>query len=354
MTLQPPRRLARFVEPDVDDKRVDRVWSSIASRPVRSWPVWRMTAFAGAVVIAAVLAVLLRPRQRASDLAGVVIESGTAQVVTMPDGTSVTLRSGARLRYDRVQGDRVETTVERGEVVFDVRHTDSRVFVVHAAAFDVVDRGTRFVVGVDGDRVSVSVESGSVEIARSQGAEPKRTLAAGESWTSAGPSATVLPAATSAGTVDSPDNPPPPEPSDRAPSTSPTDGARGPSSPSPGPRELLQAANEARLAGHPREAAAAFDTLRRRYRGDPRAALAAFELGRLRLDALGDPSGAAEALADSIALAPGATFREDAEARLVEALERAHDTGRCGAARRAYLARFPGGLHAASVAARCP
>ena len=163
-----------------------------------------------------------------------------------------------------------------------------------------------------------------------------------------------MPAATSVGTSGPPDAPPATDASDRAPSTSPTDSARGPSSSSPGPRELLQAANDARLAGHTREAASAFDNLRRHYRNDPRAGLAAFELGRLRLDSLGDPGGAAEAFADSIALAPGATFREDAEARLVEALDRAHDAGRCAAARRGYLARFPNGLHAASVAARCP
>ncbi len=356
MTLQPHRRLARFVEPDADDKRVDRVWASVASRPVRIWPVWRMTAFAGAAVAVAVaiLVVLLRPHQRASDLAGVVVESGDTQSVTMPDGTSATLRGHARLRYDRAQGDRVEVTVERGEVAFEVRHTDSRTFVVHAAAFDVVDRGTRFVVGVDGQSVRVSVETGSVEIVRGHSSDANRTLAGGESWTNAQPTATVLSVATSVGPPAAPDSPPAADASDTASATPPAENARVPSSSTPGPHELLQAANDARVAGHPREAAAAFDALRRHYRGDPRAGLAAFELGRLRLDSLGDPSGAAEAFADSIALAPGATFREDAEARLVEALDRAHDAGRCAAARKGYLARFPNGLHAASVAARCP
>ena len=146
MTLPPPRRLSRFVEPDVDDRRVDRVWASVESRPVRSWPAWRMTAFAGALVATAVVVIVLRPWGRAGDLAGVVVESGAVQTITLPDGTTATLRGGTRLRYDHVQSDRVEATVERGEVVFDVRHVASRAFVVHAASFDVVDRGTRFVV----------------------------------------------------------------------------------------------------------------------------------------------------------------------------------------------------------------
>ncbi len=358
MTLPPPRRLARFVEPDVDDRRVDRVWASVSSRPVRSWSVWRAAELAGAFVAAAavVLLVVARPRPSASDLTGVVFESGTSQTVTMPDGTTATLRDHARLRYDRVQSDRVETTIERGQVAFDVRHRDSRTFVVHAAGFDVVDRGTRFVVGVDGDRVSVSVETGRVEIAH--GSDPARALGGGDSWASAPSAVTAMAPVDPAGMPSTPDAPAADVSATVAPSTtdgSSTDTARAPSPPpQPGARELLQEANDARIAGHPREAAAAFDALRHRFRGDPRAGLAAFELGRLRLDSLGDPRGAAEAFSDSLALAPGATFREDAEARLVEALDRAHDAGRCAAARQGYLARFPGGLHAASVAARCP
>jgi transmembrane sensor len=355
MTLPPPRRLARFVEPDVDDRRVDRVWASVSSRPVRSWSAWRAAELGGALVAAAAVVLLLvaRPRPIGNDLAGVVVETGSSQTVTMPDGTRATLLGSARLRYDRVQSDRVETTVERGQVAFDVRHSDSRAFVVHAAAFDVVDRGTRFVVGVDGEGVSVSVETGSVQIARAHGSEPARTLTGGESWASA-PSAAIVP--TAAAPTAAPSSAESPA-ADLSAAPTPTDSVRAatlPAPSSPGPRELLQEANEARLAGRPREAASTFDALRRQFRSDPRAGLAAFELGRLRLDSLGDPRGAAEAFTDCIALAPGATFREDAEARLVEALDRAHDAGRCAAARQGYLARFPNGLHAASVAARCP
>jgi transmembrane sensor len=123
--------------------------------------------------------------------------------------------------------------------------------------------------------------------------------------------------------------------------------------PGEGPRELLARATDARSKGKPRDAAVALDTLRKRYRSDARAGLAAFELGRVRMDALADPAGAAEAFADAIALAPSAPFREDAEARRVEALDALPDRSRCEHARDAYLTRYPSGLHTKQIALRC-
>ena len=120
-----------------------------------------------------------------------------------------------------------------------------------------------------------------------------------------------------------------------------------------GPEKLLLLAETARGSGHIRDAERAFDALRTRHRGDARAGLAAFELGRIRQDS-GNPGGAAQALADAIALAPGAPFREDAEARRVQALEASGARGACAAARDAYLARYPSGAHAATVRTRCP
>jgi TolA-binding protein len=344
MNLPPARRLAGFVEPEVDERRVDRVWARVSQRAGSSS--WRLPALGFAAVAVAALAVLVvRGRAAAPSLAGMVVESGSSQTLTLPDGTKATLNPGTRLRFDRIEASRVETTLDRGEATFDVRHSDARTWTVHAAGFDVVDRGTRFVVAVTPEGVKVRVESGSVAVARAGSSEPPRALGPGESWASVttleAPTAPTAQAAV---------------PSALAPSattTAASPAAAAVEHAAPGPRELLEAANAARLAGRARDAAQAFDALRSRYRSDPRAGLAAFELGRLRLDALGDPAGAVEAFADAIALAPGAGFREDAEARRVEALDRMHDP-RCRAAREAYVARYPGGLHAAAVGARCP
>ena len=112
-------------------------------------------------------------------------------------------------------------------------------------------------------------------------------------------------------------------------------------------------AETARLARHTTDAALAFDTLRSRYPNDTRSALASMELGRLRLNELDDPRGAADAFEDATRLDPEGPLREDAEARRVEALERSGDHDACRSARDAYLRSYPQGVHTASVARMC-
>ena len=89
----------------------------------------------------------------------------------------------------------------------------------------------------------------------------------------------------------------------------------------------------------------------REHPRDPRAGLAAFELGRLRMDRLGDMPGAVQALEQAVALAPGAELREDALARLVAASAAAHDHAVCTRARARYLTEYPSGVHHRTVSA---
>jgi transmembrane sensor len=216
---------------------------------------------------------------------------------------------------------------------------------VHAGRYDVTDLGTRFRVALGSDgQVGVRVSEGTVEVHRRDVAEPTRALSTGDEWSN------VPPAAPRAGV------PAEPAPAVVAPPSAPEAGApAAPATVASDPttaKDLLELAERQRLAGNLRAAAATLDTLRRRHRSDPRAALAAFELGRIRLDGLGDAHGAVEALNDSITLAPNGPLREDAEARRVEALDIEHSS-ECAAARDAFVARYPRGVHRAVVAARC-
>jgi len=287
---------------------------------------------------AGLLAVMLRGRSKptANSMEGAVVASGT---ITLADGSRVMLAAGGRARIVTAREDTVVLALEIGAIDLAVIHS-RRLFVVHTPRFDIVDLGTQFRVMLDAQgETHVDVAEGTVEVRSLDGSHRTRLLGTGESWSS---TPIAMPPSTAVATGEVA-----PQPASETPAPAPTLREEG-----PGPKELLETAERARLAGQLRLAAEAFDALRHRFRTDSRAALAAFELGRLRLDSLGDAPGAVDALNDAIRLSPKGPLSEDAEARRVEALaaERSPD---CSAARDAFLARYPHSAHASGVAGRC-
>jgi hypothetical protein len=102
-----------------------------------------------------------------------------------------------------------------------------------------------------------------------------------------------------------------------------------------------------------RDAADAYADLLARHPGDARAGLSAFELGRIRMDALDDHAGAIQALERALAAGSNASFHEDALARIVVASDALGRGDACRKARARYLERYPDGVHANALAARC-
>jgi transmembrane sensor len=333
------RRLARFVQPVMTEARLARQWEDVEPRSLR----WRLPrhlvpVLATLASFALLLGVVLHGRSHASRNAmeGAVLES---EGVTLADGTHVAVGEAGRMRVITVREDAVELALDVGAMDLTVPHGPRRL-VVHTPRYDVIDLGTRFRVTLDAQgELRIDVAEGSVEVRSHDGKVPARRLDAGESWTDAPILAAPAPLSSSSTMAPAID-------SSTIPAASSPDGNAG-------PRDLLATAERARLAGHTRAAAAALDTLRRRFRSDPRAALGAFELGRLRLDSLGDAPGAVEAFSDAIVLSPRGPLREDAEARRVEALA-AERSRECAAARDAFLARYPRSAHATLVAGQCP
>jgi transmembrane sensor len=339
--------LARYVRPSLTEARIARQWSDIDARSQparRGFSRWVGASVAGfAVALAVALVVVGRGRAHGSPdgMEGSLIENGT---LTLADGSHVAVSDGGKFRVETLRDDAVVLALESGSVELVVPHT-RRTLTVRTPRYDVVDVGTRFRVVLDKDGVEhVEVSEGSVEIRSRADETPPRRLEGGESWSSA-PSAPVPVVAAQPAPAEST----PSLPAEQAPSPAAAVAARDPGA---NPRDLLETAERARLAGQPRAACAAFDSLRRRFRSDPRAALAAFELGRLRLDSLGDAHGALEAFDDAIVLAPRGPLRQDAEARRVEALSLEHSP-LCGAARDAFLEHYPASAHAAAVAGQC-
>ena len=111
------------------------------------------------------------------------------------------------------------------------------------------------------------------------------------------------------------------------------------------PRDLLLAADVARLSHHSGQAVTPLRRLLASFPGDPRAPLAAFTLGRVLLDELGRPREAAEAFAR----ARSGAMAEDALAREVEAWSRAGDSATARTRAELYLQLYPKGRRDRSV-----
>jgi transmembrane sensor len=358
----------RNLVPLITESRLSRQYAAIRER-VPATPPRRRLFLAGWVVaagFAAALAVfvfrapgLLRSPGLVDDAiveSGPATDGGRATSVTLADGSRVELGASTRARLTSARRQAIRIDLERGSVDIEATHVDGRTFVVGAGGYEVRVVGTHFAVRRDpGDQVSVRVDRGAVEVAAvaNAGGETRR-LAAGEQWSAPdGAQVHAAPAIEPAPAIAPPPSSPattvePPAPPPHVASASGAAAHRDESA-----RELFDDAQRARADGQPYDAARAFDRLRRTYPQDPRAALSAFELGRLRLDALGDPRGAEEALRDAIALGPSSPFREDAESRRVEALWRMGDVSGCASARASYLARWPRGTYRRAVELGC-
>ena len=348
MTTRTP--LAAYLQPPLPEARLDAQWADIGRRRAahRSGQrVKRWSAATGAALgLGVALWVVLSPR--APDLAGTVFEGGESSVsIALPDGSHVTLSAHGSLRVQRAEPDTVALDLLNGSARFEVPHVEPRSFVVTTARALVVVVGTIFEVdagplGLE-STLRVTVDVGAVEVRSRASGELLERVAAGRAF-SMGPDAAPV-----GGAGDSASAAAPSEPAALA-------TARGSHKPVQAPataEAMFAAANEARRADRIAEAVAAYELLLRTHPGDARARLGAFELGRIRMDVLGDLEGAGAAFAQALAARGDASFREDATARLVRALDGLGQRERCRAVRGEYLERYQAGLHAVAVRAAC-
>jgi tetratricopeptide (TPR) repeat protein len=339
------KSLGQYLKPALDERRKTAQFERIAERLERPRSAWPRIAWpAVAVVLAAVVFVVGRTSAPVGGApSDVAVLEGDA--MTLLDGSRVVLDPAGRLRLATLTPEAIRLVLEQGTVDVSASHVAGRSFVVAAAGYEVHVVGTRFRVSRSGaSGVAVTVSDGSVEIRREGQAGVVQALGAGQTWSVAlEPAAKVEPPR------------PLPEPvvalePEAAESAAPPVAKSG----APTAKQLFERAQAARAQGKLDEAAALLRTLRRLHPSDPRASLAAFELARIQLDTRGDPKEADQALKEAIESAPaGAPHLEDAEARRVQALEAAGDHAGCVAAKNAYLARYPKGVHRAQVSARC-
>lgn len=104
---------------------------------------------------------------------------GERRVVTLADGSSVSLDTDSRIRV-RFSGDERRIELEQGQALFDVASDAGRPFLVLAGGTEVKAVGTVFDVRRAGKAVRVTLVSGVVEVAAADAGSPPRRMAAGE------------------------------------------------------------------------------------------------------------------------------------------------------------------------------
>jgi TolA-binding protein len=272
---------------------------------------------------------------------GSLVASDDAPVnFTLAEGTLIELEPRSEVELLHSSADAVKLSLKRGSARFDVAKRRSRRFSVKLGEVEVLVTGTQFRVrrtpAHGGERVRVEVEEGSVEVRRA--GEAKVRLTAGERWSTFVGDAHARPSQDRAGGEGGDTSRTDAVGPEDDPTRSDSSSARRPrkrerAGQQEGALELFEQANVARRLGRLREAADLYAELVARHPKDRRAALAAFELGRIRMDSLGDLAGAAEALERALKLDGRRAFAEDALARLVLAQEQLGYRKACESAR---------------------
>jgi transmembrane sensor len=306
----------------------------------------------------------------------------------LADGSHAQLLSGGgELSVERNEPERVELRLSSGVAHFDVVPNAQRRFDVMAGGIEVSVVGTVFDVERTAQRVRVAVSRGKVRVRALDG---WHFVQAGESsWFEDrvdSPAVSAAPAVPT--TLDSPSDPASavgaletnasvsvPNATGKSRATR----AHRASSHDEGPRAawrslsqsgdydaayrliaegsavedsseaLLDAADAARLSGHPEAAIVYLRKVLREHRASPVAPLAAFTLGRVLLDRLGQPSEAADAFAAARELAPQGSLAQDALAREVEAFSKAGHPQEAYQRARLYVSRYPDGRRLRAV-----
>jgi transmembrane sensor len=320
-------------------KRLDEALET-PERPTRRW-----LAGVGAVALAAAIVAIVVVRPWAPSAPAVVEQRQPDSARTvLADGSTVDVERGGQIQVvsDRAEGTRIEVLAGRAE--FEVQKRAERPFVASVQGVEVHVIGTHFSTELDQSRppgvVRVVVSRGVVEVVGRQGEKVARLQAGDRIEVSL---ATAAKEPTTASSPSSVTAVTPVEPGASAlRAAAPPDAV-----------QLFETASNARRAGDVPAAVKAYAALLKQFPHDSRAGVAALELGRLRMDSQHAYGPAADAFRRAIAAAPNEGVREDAMARLVESVDAMGDKAACLTEKQRYQARYPGGVHAAAVRARC-
>ena len=333
--LDGPRDSTAYVTLEVDEPCVERGWDRVRDQLDRERPPRPVVLAAALAAAAAAVVVFLWSGASDPQPLALTATSEPATAV-LADGSEITATAGSRVTEVSARTGVMAYRLERGEADFRVTPSRERTFVVWAEDIRIEVMGTQFAVSISEDEVgphsvAVRVREGRVAVTSSRGVD---LLTAGEE----------IRVDLSAGAEPDQEDVLVPAP-EKAPRS---ERPRGPST-----SALFAAAREAQQAGRLGEAIRRYEELLSRRPRDIRASLAAFELGRIRMDRLGQPRRAALDFRRARSLAPTSPLSDDATARLVQIYDQSGQRKLCRRYRRIYRRSFPDGRHRLEVDAFC-
>ncbi len=142
-----------------------RQWGKVGS------PGWRIAAAACVIMFVGIGLFLTSSLWRPDGTLTFATDLGERRVVTLSDGSRVSLDAGTEVRVTYTDEARTLDLL-RGQARFDVAHEAARRFLVRARDQIVIATGTAFNVDMMGDGVLVTLIEGSVLVTRREDAEP--------------------------------------------------------------------------------------------------------------------------------------------------------------------------------------
>ncbi len=352
--------LFEHIEDPVSEDRLERIWQNVEARREEYRPSSKekVAVLMGGLAVAAGVAlgwfvglplhnsseppVVASPAAPLFEAGATLSTASDKMSVALEDGSRVTLSPKSRVAMQDTETDDVALNLAEGRVHCDVAKDKGRTFSVLAGGVVVRVVGTSFSVErlslSSEEKVTVDVTEGIVEVEGPDGVIKR--LGAGESWSVRLTSDEVHAAAEEPAAQ--------PEVEDVLPLE-----AASPAPRSAAPRDLFAEARKQRNSGDAAGAARLYQDFLRKSPGDARAGVAALELGRLRMDQLGDAAGAIEPLTRA-ASGVGGGLADDALARLVQAHAKLGHIAACKSARARYLSNYPKGVHVERVRSTCP
>jgi ferric-dicitrate binding protein FerR (iron transport regulator) len=103
---------------------------------------------------------------------------GEKSIVTLLDGTRITLDADSKLKYPARFGEESREVSLEGEAYFEVTHDDAKPFIVRSGGVTTTDLGTKFNINAfpDEENIIVSLEEGKVEVSTSGSRKMKEEI----------------------------------------------------------------------------------------------------------------------------------------------------------------------------------